>query len=173
MPKSTKTARKTAKKIRYSIFSELFSCTSSVENWVFCKKTFGNFLGKWAKNGLYLVCFFKIWVSIFRNYPTRSMKYVQNFRILFFILFSSHFTPSFYVNCFTYFIDPFAQPLKTGSIYSLSRIDTLPLCQISHLGVKICSTKHLHARRTFLPRENHLIHTKLDFKINFAFICTA
>ena len=65
------------------------------------------------------------------------------------------------------------QPLKTGSIYSLSRIDTLSLCKISHLGVKICSTKHLHARRTFLPRESHLIHTKLDFKINFAFICTA
>ena len=31
----------------------------------------------------------------------------------------------------------------------------------------------LHARRTFLPRENRLIHTKLDFKINFAFMCTA
>ena len=54
------------------------------------------------------------------------------------------------------------QPLKTGSIYSLK---TLLFYSIHTSVWKICSTKHLIS-----PSRDQLIHTKLDFKINFAFM---
>ena len=59
------------------------------------------------------------------------------------------------------------QTLKTGSIYSLSRIDTLLLYLISHLGVKILSTKHVDARRTISssrePSNSHQVGLKYKF----------
>ena len=60
---------------------------------------------------------------------------------------------------------------------SQSRVYILPISYrhpviILNFGVEICSTNQLDAWGIFHPRENHLIHTRLNFKINFAFMCT-
>ena len=56
------------------------------------------------------------------------------------------------------------QPLKKGSIYSLSRIETLWFHLFRTSVWKICSTTHLDAWWIFSPSRGHLIHTELDFK---------